>query len=361
MLSLFSCNKDNRKRYRAVLFLLLVTTFILAVSANGISAAAASDKGTLLVLGDSIATGHSLPDYNSSGNPKSQYSWATLLAKAYGAKQVNLAVDGNTTSDLLRVVQNAANRQAISQAKVICISIGGNNFLQMMGRLFAENEFFASDVVESTYVLMQAAAENDLDGIFTALKELNPDAKVLVQTMFEPYRYFTVPIAPGKTLADWMGDYVDRYNTVLKSKAESYGYTIVDVADAFQVKGQENWLYASMSEGTLDEAIKAISQANSHPTKEGHQGIFETYRSTADEILLAAFVDNPVSTEPEVPTESEQSTEPEQSTSANHNNASTDNPEKNKNQDHKIMIGIGLGVVFVASVCVFILNKKKRA
>ncbi|MBR4014548.1 MAG: SGNH/GDSL hydrolase family protein, partial [Clostridia bacterium] len=234
-------------------------------------------KHTLLILGDSIATGHSLPDYDSSGNPKSEYSWATLLSKSYGADRVNLAVDGDTTSDLLSVVQNIANRKAISEAKVICVSIGGNNFLQLMGRLVDDDKIFLEGEIESAYLSMQVASESELDGIFTALREINPHAEVLVQTMFEPYRYFTVPISQEKTIGDWMGSYVARYNTLLCEKAEQYGHRVVDVAETFCVEGKQSWLYASMSEGTSQEAIVAIAQANPHPTRAGHQGIFGAY------------------------------------------------------------------------------------
>lgn len=254
-----------------------------------VPATAADTPKTLLILGDSIATGHSLPDYRSDGNPKSQYSWATLLAKHYEAKQINLAVDGDTTTDLLAVIERADNRAAIASADAICISIGGNNFLRLMAELFRENTLFSTDAVEAAVTPMLHAAEADLDRIFTALKEKNPTAPILVQTLFEPFRYVTVPVAEGVTVADWMRGYIERYNTLLKAKAAEHGVLCVDVYEAFCTKGQESWVYVSLTSGTLAEALNTLANANPHPAKDGHRGIYDAYVEMAGEQLAAAL------------------------------------------------------------------------
>lgn len=254
-----------------------------------VPATAADTPKNLLILGDSIATGHSLPDYHSNGNPKSQYSWATLLAKHYEAKQVNLAVDGDTTTDLLAVIERAENRAAIASADAICISIGGNNFLHLMGELFQENTLFSIDAVEAAVAPMLQAASADLDRIFTVLKEKNSTAPILVQTLFEPFRYVTVPVAEGVTVADWMGGYIERYNILLKAKAAEHGVLCVDVYEAFRTQGQKSWVYISLESGTLTEALNVLPQANPHPTKDGHRGIYDAYVETAGERLAAAL------------------------------------------------------------------------
>ena len=356
-----------KKWHRWGAFILLITT--LASSAVPIGASAAvTERATLLILGDSIATGHSLEDYNSAGNPKSQYSWATLLAEEYGAKQVNLAVDGDTTSDLLAVVQANAKRPAIASADVICISIGGNNFLQLMGRLFAQESLFTPDAVDSAYAEVQALAQQDLDDIFAALQGVNPDAKILIQTLLAPYRYFAVEIGNGQTVADWMGTYVDRYNEMLKERANEYGVTVIDVEHTFRERGQESWLYASMSEGTLSEAIMALSQANPHPTKEGHQAIFETYCETAEEILRQALAAKPVTIPSEEETQSAQTedgvmTEEETVQSAVTEDQSDVPPtEKGRTKGRTVALAAGIGAAVAAAVgaCAIVMSKKKK-
>jgi len=350
----------QKKWYREVAFVLLATIMLSAVGAVG-SSAVQTEPATLLILGDSIATGHSLEDYNSQGNPKSRYSWATLLAESYAAKQINLAVDGDTTANLLEVVQAPAKRNTIAQADVICISIGGNNFLQLMGQLFAAGTIFTPDAVDSAYAEVQAAAQQDLDDIFAKLHSINPEAKILVQTLFAPYRYFTVEIEPGKTIAEWMGVYVDRYNAMLKERAEAVGVTVVDVGETFKTRGQESWLYASMSDGTLNEAILALAQANPHPTKEGHRAIFETYCETADALLTQALASKPVSSQTEEPIETEEPTVTEE---VSESEAETDEPptDTNRPRGKVIAIAAGIGVLLAATVgaCAVVLIKKNK-
>lgn len=280
--------RQNERAHRFGVAWLTMALLVSACLSFGTSAQTATGR-TLLILGDSIATGHSLSDYNSEGDPKSQYSWATLLAKAYNAKQVNLAVDGDTTIDLLAVVEQKANAGVIASADAICISIGGNNFLQLMGELFRENTLFSVDAVEAAVAPMLQAASADLDRIFTVLKEKNSTAPILVQTLFEPFRYVTVPVADGITVADWMGGYIERYNTLLKAKAAEHGVLCVDVYEAFRTQGQKSWVYISLESGTLTEALNVLPQANPHPTKDGHRGIYDAYVETAGERLAAAL------------------------------------------------------------------------
>ena len=89
---------------------MLAVTLVLALSSSAMFVST-SDKGTLLILGGSIATGHSLPDYDSSGNPKSEYSWATLLSKTYGAEQVNLEYEDGATVSFTMSAFNKGGRK----------------------------------------------------------------------------------------------------------------------------------------------------------------------------------------------------------------------------------------------------------
>ena len=336
---------------KAVALLALMSSLVLAGTSVLASASDVEPKN-LLILGDSIATGHSLPDYNSEGNPKSQYSWATLLAEEYGAQQINLAVDGDTTANLRDVVRNQANRAAIEQADVICISIGGNNFLQLMNRLSGEGTLFSLDVVEAEYAVMQDAAADDLDDIFDTLWIINPNARVLVQTLFEPYLYFTAPIFEGHSFADIMGSYVQRYNTMLAEKAGAYGFTVVDVANAFRTQSDETWVYATMKEGSFEDVVAAIAQANPHPTVAGHRGMFETYCREAGSVIESAFA-------PQAPA-GNTPTPPAQNESSNPS-PTTDTGEQDSDLALKIAaIAGGSVAVFGAVVALSLLKKKKN-
>jgi lysophospholipase L1-like esterase len=201
----------------------------------------------------------------------------------------------------------------MASADAICISIGGNNCLHLMAELFGENNLFSIDAVEAAVTPMLQAAEADLDRIFTVLKEKNPTAPVLVQTLFEPFRYVTIPVAEGVTVADWTRGYIERYNTMLKTKAAEHGVLCVDVYEAFRTKGQESRVYVSLTSGALTDALNILAQGNPHPTKDGHRGIYDAYVEAAGEPLaaLSAVEETVESTDGDVLTSESEVTTPE--------------------------------------------------
>ena len=219
---------------------------------------------------------------------------------------------------------------------------------------------------------MESQALLDLDEIFGTLKNINSDAEIIVQTMYEPYQYFTVNIAEGKTVADWMGEYVGRYNDELKAKAEAFGFTVVDVGAAFRENGNEDWLYASMKEGTILDVIAALANTDPHPTKEGHRGIFEAYLDEAGDIIGSAFAEK-VTTAPATTTEAvittnapEMSSEPiiapttpsEATETVSATTIATDT--KTDNNTLKIAVGVSAAVLLVAGIVIIVVSKKKR-
>ena len=268
------------KRSTALLLTLLLTG-TLPVLGNG------SSQKKLLILGDSIATGYSLPGYDSSGDPKAASSWSTLLAERYSAKQYNRAVDGDRTSDLLEEIAKPGNQTLIGSADVICLSIGGNNFLHLLTS-YSDN-LFAIAELDSDAEEMLEAASSDLDAIFSGIRQTNSNAPVLVQTLYNPYQYWNISIFGSDTLGEWFGSYIDRYNAILKEKINAYGFVCIEVAEKFKNEGQKSWLYTSIDNATPSEITAALSNADPHPTVEGHRAIYETYVETADELLSKAL------------------------------------------------------------------------
>ena len=128
----------NRKKYKNIIksAMLLMLSFALILSSVKPITVFAKDieQGKLLILGDDIATGNGLSDYNSKGNPKSDFSWTTLLAKQYVAKQYNYAFDGCTTSDLLMDINKPKRQEMITTSDLICISVGNINLSQLLDK-----------------------------------------------------------------------------------------------------------------------------------------------------------------------------------------------------------------------------------
>lgn len=271
----------NHIRKRNLIAVLLSFIFVFSAMSLSISKANNVDsEKKIVILGDSIATGYGLADYNSSGNPKSTISWATLLSGRYEATQYNYAVDGDTTADLLSVA--TTKQDTIATADVICVSIGGNNFLQLLAT-YADNWTGIFNVNEDAEEMLTQAAI-DLDSIFTKLRETNPKALIMVQTLYNPYYYSTAKltlIGINATVGEWMGGYIDDYNDILKQKIKNHGFVCVDVAKKFKEEGKESWLNTK-SYSSFITMLSEISSMDPHPSAEGHNAIYQTYVETAD-------------------------------------------------------------------------------
>ena len=76
-----------------------------------------------VALGDSITTGYGLSDASTESFP-------ALVAEENTLALTNLAEDGATSADLLKVVQN--NTAILSNADVITITIGGNDLMDAL-------------------------------------------------------------------------------------------------------------------------------------------------------------------------------------------------------------------------------------
>lgn len=332
-------------------FVLIIIAVLLGCLCLPINAS--TEPKNLVILGDSIAAGHSLPDFDSEGDPKSALSWSTLLAEAYGAKQYNLAIGGHTTSDLFAEIQAQRNGATLAKADVICLSIGGNNFLQLMGSSFGTSGF-SKEAIEAAADTMLTAAATDLDAIFDALKtKIGSETEVLVQTLYNPYRYFTVVLFDDIPLGDWMGDFIDRYNTVLKQRIEHHGFRCIDVAAAYEETDSREYLYASFESGNAVSALLALPQADPHPTEAGHRAIFDAYVNAAGAVLeeaLCSGSEDDTSTSPSdsMTEDTVETTSFSEETADDSLPAETSAGKKGAGPEGTVFLGIGLAAVLIA-------------
>jgi len=131
----------------------------------------------LLVLGDSIAAGSGVSD------KKDAYAW--LMAEARGYDMTNYGAGGDISADLLRkVTADEAIRQAVAGADIIAVSIGGNDLLHA--------EDFTALVINGLlgdYAMIEPVMETfreNFAGIIAEILILNPDAILIVQTLYNP-------------------------------------------------------------------------------------------------------------------------------------------------------------------------------
>lgn len=173
-----------------------------------------------VVLGDSIAAGSGVED------KKDAYAW--LIAADKGYDLANFARGGDTSADLLRkVTEDEEIRQAVGAADIIAVSIGGNDLMHA--------EEVASMVIEGMlgeYGRIEPVLDTfrkNFAKIIAALRALNPDAMLIVQTLYNPA--FPLP-----SLVEAYDTAIKGLNAVIhKYLAKHPGaYRIADVYAAFQ-------------------------------------------------------------------------------------------------------------------------------
>jgi lysophospholipase L1-like esterase len=250
------------------LFSLLLVT-LLAFSLCTPAFAAEADTTKFVLLGDSIAQGYGLgEDYTDWYD----LGYGKLIADANGYDYVNHAIGGHTTYNLNARLQEEAVISDVADADIIAVSIGGNNFLLGgMYQMILEGVLFNKyDLVDKTI----AEFYIDFGLAIDKIKAINPDAQLLVQTLYNPRNDFI-----GKVYQRA----VDLLNqTIINTAAERNGvYEIVDVYSAF------------------GKHMEYIQKDQIHPNEAGHYVIATEYLKVLKDLGLGE-AEKPLSDAPVV-------------------------------------------------------------
>ena len=204
------------KKARKALSVLLAALLLLSLCSVFASAGA---QHRYLVLGDSIGLGSGI------SNPD-QACFGRIVANTNGYEYANDAVNGHRTVDLLGRLQEAGVISHVQWADIISVSIGGNNFLRgnmtsMIAQIQAGNYAIVDEIV--------AGVATDLDAIVARIRSLNPNAAILLQTLYNP--------APSASLTPVYQQAIDRLNAVIKACAANAD-ALVDVETAFAANNE---------------------------------------------------------------------------------------------------------------------------
>lgn len=203
----------NTKKLLSLL-LALIMVFSLCVPAF-----AAEETTKLVVLGDSIAQGYGLGEGRDDWY---NLCYGKLIADANGYEYKNHAIGGHTTYNLNERLKEDIVIADVADADIIAVSIGGNNFLLGGIALMAIN-----GLLFKNYDLIDQTADEfyvDFCLAIDTIKAINPDATLMVQTLYNPRTDF---------LKDVYQYGVDRLNAYIVKAAAEKSYTVVDVAAAF--------------------------------------------------------------------------------------------------------------------------------
>ncbi len=268
---------------KAISFLLVFSILFsfLSLFACANDAAPSEEKKTVVFLGDSIAEAVAGP---TPFNEREHYGYYGIIGNINEFEYYNRAVSGSTTKNLLDYVQREDDgvqhlRSLLKAADLIHISIIGNDLL-LSGRNRMLRDIARGDTT-TLYARRDTAKEN-LDQTLSFIRSLNPNATILLQTLYNPVAEDS-PLVPS-SIRPYLADYgytperyhelmkiaVDELNSVLlgyidenKESEETNPYAPIYVTDVYSEmekafeNDRENWDRLFIEDGI-------------HPSNEGH-------------------------------------------------------------------------------------------
>lgn len=290
---------------------------------------ASSDKTEIVYLGDSIAEGI----LGASPLPlRHEYAYANVIGRRNDFTYYNHSVSGHLTDDMLALISNEEGYDGarglishIKTADVLHISILGNDVLQDRDEVKLEGNPYGK-YVSMHQVVCDAMIRNNYDGLNIALYgdaagegrggsygyviqiidrliELNPDAVIIFQKIYNPIASKDTPLVKADTRATLQKASVDvtldslhelgnnligRMNALLQKAVDEFNtartaedkwtLTTVDGLAAF------NKIY---EEKDADAAWDLIYPDGIHPSDEGHAVLADLTQAKLEELGIA--------------------------------------------------------------------------
>lgn len=193
----------------------IILAMLILFSLCVIGASADEEKLNYLLLGDSIAHGAGVLNNNEA-------CYGRMVANTNGYNYVNDSVNGIRTEDLIAMLNIDKIQNDIKNADIISISIGGNDYLRGSFFKLVFSSFFNDD---APFREIQEIFYQNLSSIIEKIKQLNPDALLLVQTVYNMRHDLLT--RKNELAANCLNESIRQY---LEENPDSY--VIVDVASA---------------------------------------------------------------------------------------------------------------------------------
>lgn len=212
--------KNSCKLLSVTISILLMLSFSVDVFASEIK--------NITLLGDSISEGYGLTE-----NDKNYGVW---LGEYYDAEVENFAKFGKETTDLMDSLENDTSiSDSVKQADLICITIGANDVLNIffddlvnIGKSYTSSsgEFnISSEAVQGLILSFSselgpaaAKAGQNIGKIREKIHEMNPDANIIFQTVYNPFETDNESIRSlASTLYTFTAIYLSAINNSVKN------------------------------------------------------------------------------------------------------------------------------------------------
>lgn len=260
--------------------------------------------------GDSISAGDTLPDnanYTSGVHDICEGCYSDVFGKQliakFGGSVKSFAHSGDKTSDLVTILNSQSNDEILA-TDIFTLCIGANNVL---GPAISKmSDYLIGGVNETEYRgILQTGLDNfkaDYTNIILPKLTQNPNAKVIVMTVYNPYLYLDLEEAQidasfssfvqvvkanfSQMLAITMEYLTEINNTIIQSKVDSKIF-VADVKskfDTFSETEYKQYINADASKivissyADLSNLSSALASAcDPHPTLLGQQQIAQVF------------------------------------------------------------------------------------
>ncbi|MCL2280406.1 SGNH/GDSL hydrolase family protein [Candidatus Saccharibacteria bacterium] len=234
---------------------------------------------SVVVLGDSIATGYRLTDYTAQPKPYARDSYVSILERKTNSSFLNLAEDGLTSGGLVEKIATISEQNSLA-GDVFIISIGGNDLLQALFVAMAANLGVDPSAVTDRLLAIIAGGDiqaimsianlitnlstdpivelysKNLEQIILELRTINPDARIIVQTIANPYKDISITNPAFRLFEDAVEAGIKSLNATINSGT---GYLVADVYSTF-----------ARSTEVLTNATSIDMPFDPHPNQSGH-------------------------------------------------------------------------------------------
>lgn len=198
----------------------------------------------IVSVGDSLTEG--VGDVTNQGGYTSFLEQQLRSQKGFNdVNIINYGVQGLTTTDLLHRLENDIPEQAMDQADIVIITIGGNDMLQVVQQNFLNLSF---DIFEQE----QARYESRLKGIIDEIRSMNSEAQIFLVGLYNPF--FAIGV-----LFEEIDMVIKTWNNASKDLLSGYSETTyVEIEDIFE-----------------DQSERLLYTDEFHPNTRGYELISE--------------------------------------------------------------------------------------
>ena len=244
---------------------------------------------TMVVLGDSVASGYRLPDYDDTiTRPRSQLSAAVLLSKEIGYDIIDFTQEGCTAIDILNNVlsesaENSAKIEAIKNADLITLSVGNMDIVKLFNRetpllndIMNGNIPDAESAIELIEIMIgslddvTAEIAENLRLVFIRIRELNPTATIAFQNLYNSCEQLDVDVIKEATRILTLMLNAQTMKVCLEEDV-----VFVDVYSVLYAHRDEDLILLDCE--SLEDLTSGNFEADTHLTVLGHEYVRDAY------------------------------------------------------------------------------------